>query len=174
MRNQRQVRGRHRIVAQFVGAYPGEVLSLAPDHRSFPAPANIERHQEVKALIVMTGESQWRKARLAYGDAELLMQLADQRLLRPLAGLDLAAGKFPQARHGLARRALRDQYALVGIDKRAGNYKCELEICHAGAPTVSLRGAKRRSNPDGFRSCISGLLRFARNDGGFLFAHYDR
>src|SRR5262245_29240953 len=29
----------------------------------------------------------------------------------------------------------------------------------------SLRGAKRRSNPDWFRGYNSGLLRFARNDG---------
>src|SRR4051812_2699071 len=34
----------------------------------------------------------------------------------------------------------------------------------------SLRGAKRRSNPDYFRGRISGLLRFARNDGGYLLS----
>ena len=34
--------------------------------------------------------------------------------------LDLAAGKFPQAGHGLALRPLGDQHALVGVDQRAG------------------------------------------------------
>src|SRR6266699_5202624 len=44
MRDQRDVRGRHRIIAQLVGADPGEVLSLARHHVSLPAPADIERH----------------------------------------------------------------------------------------------------------------------------------
>ena len=70
------------------------------------------------------------------------MQFADQRLLRPLAGLDLAAGKFPQARERLAFRALRDQHALVGIDQRAGDDEGELDVSHA--PLLSLTTGSRR------------------------------
>ena len=35
---------------------------------------------------------------------------------RPFAGFDLAAWKFPQARHRLALRPLRDQDALVDVN----------------------------------------------------------
>src|ERR1700729_3278878 len=79
MRDQRQIRRRHRIVAQLVHAYPGELLALARDRLAFPAPADIERHQEMKTLIGVAGEGERRKARLLDGDAEFLMQLADQR-----------------------------------------------------------------------------------------------
>ena len=51
-------------------------------------------------------------------DAELLAQFADQRVLRPLAGVDLAAGKLPQALELLALRPLRDQHAAVDVDQR--------------------------------------------------------
>ncbi len=60
----------------------------------------------------------------------LLVQFADQALLRPLAGLALAAGKFPQAGERLAFGALRDQDALVSIDERAGHHQCQFEIGH--------------------------------------------
>ena len=76
----------------------------------------------------MAGEGERRETSLADGDADFLMQFADQRLLRPFAGLDLAAGKFPQACQRLAFRALRDQYALVGVDQRAGDDEGEFHV----------------------------------------------
>jgi hypothetical protein len=55
------------------------------------------------------------------GDAELLVKLAHQRLLRRLAGLDLAAGKLPETGQRLSLRPLRQKDAAVGIDQRAGD-----------------------------------------------------
>ena len=51
-------------------------------------------------------------------DAELLVELADQRRLRRLAGMHLAAGKFPEAGEMLAGRPLGQQHAAVGVDQR--------------------------------------------------------
>jgi len=66
----------------------------------------------------VAGESE----RLHAGDAgvyaKLLAKFARQRLLRPLAGVDLAAGKLPQAGELLARRPLREQHAAIGVDQR--------------------------------------------------------
>jgi hypothetical protein len=50
---------------------------------------------------------------------ELLAQFAYQGVFRPLAILDLAAGKFPEAGQRLALRSFREQHAAVGIDQRA-------------------------------------------------------
>ena len=54
-------------------------------------------------------------------DTELLAQLATQRVARLLARLELAAGKFPTARHVLAGWTLRDQHAARGVEQRAGD-----------------------------------------------------
>ena len=86
MRDQRDVRRRHRVVAQFIGADPGQLLYLARDDIAFPAAADVERHQEMESLIGVARKGQRREARLGYGDADLLVQFADQRLLGPFAG----------------------------------------------------------------------------------------
>ena len=52
------------------------------------------------------------------GDAQLLVQLADEAGLGRLPGLDLAAGKFPQTCKLLARRPLADQHPAIGVDQR--------------------------------------------------------
>jgi hypothetical protein len=67
----------------------------------------------------MAGEGERGEARLVHDDPQFLLELAYQSVLRPLAGLDLAAGEFPQARHRAPRRALCDQYARVRIHKGA-------------------------------------------------------
>ena len=75
----------------------------------------------MKAVIAVTGECQRRETRLLHRDAQLFVQFADQRRFGPLAGLQLAAGKFPQSRKRLAFGTLRDQDAVVRIDQRAGD-----------------------------------------------------
>ena len=127
MRDQRNVRGRHRIVAQLVRTHPCELLALAWRDGAFPFPADVKRHQQMEAVIAVTGERQWRKTRLFDLDPEFFVQLTDQRGLRPLAGLELAAGKFPQPRKRLALGPLRDQDAVVRIDQRAGDDEGELD-----------------------------------------------
>ena len=51
-------------------------------------------------------------------------------IVRPLAGLELAAGKLPEAGQRLAFGALRDQDALVGVNQRARHHQCQFEIGH--------------------------------------------
>src|SRR5690349_10639172 len=106
MRDQRNIRRRHRVVAELVGADPGEVLAFARRDLPFPAPADIERHQQMKRFVAVARKGERCEARLGYGDAELLVELADQALLRPFAWLELAAGKFPQTGERLALGAL--------------------------------------------------------------------
>src|SRR5579863_6042957 len=71
--------------------------------------------------IEVARKGQRREAFLFDGDSEFLPQLSYQTLFRPFAGLDLAARKLPQPGHRLARRALRDEDAAVGIDQRASD-----------------------------------------------------
>src|SRR5262249_34842799 len=87
--------------------------------RPFPTPAHVERHQEVKVRIGMARKREGSQAWLLDIDSELLVEFADERLLGPLARLDLAAREFPQARHWFARRTLRDQHASIRIDEGA-------------------------------------------------------
>jgi hypothetical protein len=54
-------------------------------------------------------------------DPELFVQLAHERSTRLLAGLTLAAGKFPTAGHVLARGTLRDEHATRGVEQGAGD-----------------------------------------------------
>ena len=62
-----------------------------------------------------------RLARVDF-DAELFTQLAHQSLSSGVfTRLELAARKFPAARHVLAGRTLRDQHATGGIEQRAGD-----------------------------------------------------
>ena len=51
-------------------------------------------------------------------DAQLLAEFADQRRFGRLAGLHLAAGKFPHPREVLAGRPLGEQHAAVRVDQR--------------------------------------------------------
>ena len=75
----------------------------------------------------MARKGQRREALFLDGDSQLLIQFADQSRLRPFARLDLAARKFPQARHRFSVGALRQQHASVGIDQRAGGDKNEFD-----------------------------------------------
>ena len=81
----------------------------------------------MEIIIGVAGEGQRRQARLL---TVMPISSCSSRIsvcFRPLAGLDLAAGKFPQARHRLAFRPLRDQHALVGVDQRAGDHEGEFD-----------------------------------------------
>ena len=88
--------------------------------RFLPAPADIERHQEMEVLVGVAGEGQRRQAGLPHDNADFLFQLPDQRFLGPFAQFDLAAGKFPKTRHGFAGGALGQEDTAIGVDKRAG------------------------------------------------------
>ena len=81
----------------------------------------------MEVFVSVTCEGQRRQTRLPHDNAEFLVQLPDQRLFGTLAGLDLASGKLPQARHRLAGRTLGEQHAAVGIDQGAGGNQDEFD-----------------------------------------------
>src|SRR4029077_11652190 len=120
MGDQRFVGGRHRGVAGLLRAHPFVPLDLLCRERTFPAPADIKRHEQVKVGIEVARKGQRREALLLDDDAQFLLQLSDQALFRPLAAFDLAAGKLPQPCHRLALRTLCDEHAAVGVDQGAG------------------------------------------------------
>ena len=103
-----------------MGPHPFELLRLLRLDESIPAPANIERHQQVEVGVEVARESQRCEALLLDDDSQFLLQLADQALLRTFAGFDLPARKLPQPCHRLALRALRDQHPAIRVDERGG------------------------------------------------------
>src|SRR5260370_30482552 len=72
MRDQGNVRCRHWILAQLVGADPGKLLPLPRDHLAVPAPADVERHQKMKIMVGVAGKGERGEARLAHRDAAFL------------------------------------------------------------------------------------------------------
>src|SRR5215207_1086793 len=144
-RDERLVRRRHRIGGEVHRPHPFQRLPLPRSHEALPAPAGVERHQEVEALVAVARESERGEAGLAYGDAELLVKLADERVLRALAGLHLSARELPQPGERLSLRALRDEHAVVGIDERDRGDEEEAQahlsvfMC-ANAHRVDVRG----------------------------------
>src|SRR5205823_1873185 len=120
MRDQGLVGGRHGILPQLSRLHPREPLALARRDDPVPASAHVERHQDVKLRIHVARERQRGEALLIDRNAQFLRKLADQRLFRPLARLDLAARKLPKPGHALPRRTLRDQHAAIRIHEGAG------------------------------------------------------
>src|SRR5690349_22645029 len=61
--DQRLVGRRHLVVAKLVRSDPGELLSLLGLNDALPAPANIERHQEMEVRIGVARKGERRQAR---------------------------------------------------------------------------------------------------------------
>ena len=118
VRDQRRVGRRHRVAAQVLGPHPFQRLAVERLHEALPSAADIERHQQVEVVVSVAREGERREAGRLDHDAELFAELADQRLLRPFAGVDLAARKLPQALERLALRPLRQQHPAVRVDQR--------------------------------------------------------
>ena len=117
-RDQRQVGGRHRVIAQAGRACPVEALTLSRGGNPAPLAAGEQRHEQVEVVIGVAGEGERGEAALPRADAQFLVEFADQAGLRGFARLDLSAGKLPQAGHRLVRRPLRQQNAAVRVDQR--------------------------------------------------------
>ena len=66
----------------------------------------------------------------AHGETQLFGELAVERFPRGLAGLELAAGKFPVARVGLAGGALREQHLPVRAQDD-GRRDVQEDVAHA-------------------------------------------
>ena len=77
-----------------------------------------ESHDLAHARITLRRRVERGKAAWADIDPQFLLQLARERLLGDFLGVDLAAGKFPEASHRFPARALGDQHPSVEIDDR--------------------------------------------------------
>jgi hypothetical protein len=80
----------------------------------------------------MARKRQGREARHVHHNSEFLLELPDQRLLRSLALLDLAAGKFPKTRHGFADGTLRNQNPAIRVDESASGDEDEIQASKPG------------------------------------------
>ena len=74
----------------------------------------------------MAGEGQRREAVRFDRNAKLFHEFADERVLRPFAGVNLPAGELPQALEGFAFGPLREQHPSVGVDQRRRDDEHEL------------------------------------------------
>jgi hypothetical protein len=118
MRNQWRVGRQHGIGSQILRPHPFQRLPVERLNQALPAAADVERHQQMKILIRMTGEGERREAVRFDRNAKLFPEFADERVLRPFARVHLPAGELPQAFEGFAFGPLREQYASVGVDQR--------------------------------------------------------
>src|SRR5215470_19191844 len=166
MRDQRQVGWRHRIVAQLVRTDPGEPLIFLRRDYSLPAPTDIERHQQVKISVSMTREGERRQAVFLDDNAELLLQLADQRRLGRLARFDLAAGEFPQASHGTPGRSLGNEDTPIRIDEGARGNQHEFDHHSSGLRGGGMAGCWRPSGMNGSSRYSSSLANHASTSTG--------
>jgi hypothetical protein len=91
---------------------------LAGDRRALPAcdQPGVEVDGEFGVLVAQADQ----RPRLGDGDAEFLAQLARERGVRLLAGLDLAARELPLARIDLGPRPLANQDFALRVAQRAG------------------------------------------------------
>ncbi len=102
------------------GALPRERLTVVADGIAVP----LEDAEEVKLDVGVRIDEPLHQPRRGApdADAELLGELAFERVARRLARLELAAGKLPITGVRLPRRALREQHAAVGAhDDRGGD-----------------------------------------------------
>ena len=72
----------------------------------------------MEVRISVAGEGQRREAVRFDRNAELFLKFADERVLRPFAGVNLPAGELPQALERFASGPLRKQHPPVGVDQR--------------------------------------------------------
>ena len=118
---------------------------------AFPAAAEEQRHQQMKSLVVVRGKGEGCQTGGGDVDTEFFLQFADQRRLRGFAGVELAAGKLPQAGHLLAFRPAGEQDAAVDVDQGAGGdqqqrFGAGVRSASAGAsgrPKMSSRVASK-------------------------------
>src|SRR5690606_24529672 len=127
-RDEGPVRRRHRVVRHPHRTDPCQLLALLRRRGALPDAADIERHQQVERLVTMRGEGEGSETALVRVDAQLLVQLSDQRLLRRLVVVHLASGKLPEPGHRLSCRPLGEQDPTVGIDQRHRRNEQERQV----------------------------------------------
>jgi hypothetical protein len=116
--NQRHVGGQNFEAAKLGGrdeAQLGDLdgARLADERRDV--------HEHVEIELGVGVEHDFLDLADARAAAELLAELAHQRVDGRLAGLDLSAGKFPQQRHRLIGASLRQKDAPLGVPAERGH-----------------------------------------------------
>lgn len=91
-RDQWLVRRRHRIVAQGLRSHPFEGRMFPSLRHPLPLAADEKWHEKMKAFVRVGRKCERREAGGFGRHPQLLVKLADQRRLRTLARLELAAG----------------------------------------------------------------------------------
>ena len=99
----------------------------------------------MEGVVGVARERERGEAREADLDAELLGELAHERLLGRLAGADLAAWELPQPGHRLALRAACDEHPVVAIDQGGSGDK---EEGRAIGKVVREPARQLKSGPD--------------------------
>jgi hypothetical protein len=93
----------------------------------------------MKIRLSMAREGQGSETGLADDYSQFLVQFPDECFFRPLAALDLAAGKFPKPGHRLAFGPLRDEHAAVGVDEGTRGNENDLGG-HDLRPVIAIDG----------------------------------
>src|SRR5690606_37620253 len=126
---------RHLVAAQLLRRNPDQGLSFAA--AGVAGPAGDVAHVQGQALVgVALGDVDQALADGFDADAELLVDLADEGLLRGLARLALAAGEFPAAGQVTAFGATGEEDAAAGVAEDGGYY---FDAAHQSGPSSALR-----------------------------------
>jgi hypothetical protein len=92
----------------------------------------------VPPAIVRARERTRHQRLLRNGDAEFLLQFANKRGFRLLAGLHLAAGKFPKTRHCAAGSTALKKDLSVAPDQGRRNDDEAIRLIQRPTPKLSL------------------------------------
>src|ERR1700722_11707567 len=93
--NKRQIGRRHRECAQICRTHPFQGQMFFQAWPTFPFPADVKWHQEMKSRIRVGCERERRETIFLDLDAQFFAQFPNESILRPLRGLHLAARKLP-------------------------------------------------------------------------------
>lgn len=124
--------------------FPGERLALGGAHIAAPAPDAEEVNAHLEGAVGHERREPRRLRTVQRLHAHLLQQLAPHRLRGALSSLDLAAGKLPQQRQRLVRRALRHQHAPFPVLQHPHRHLAR----HGGGRNKKFgRGVQTHSSP---------------------------
>src|SRR5262249_6663971 len=94
-RDQRRICRRHRVLAELVRLHPCDCLVFTRRHKTLPAPAQEQWHEQMKRFVSMAGKN--KRSQTAYLDlnSELFLQFSDEGGLRGFTLVNLTAREFP-------------------------------------------------------------------------------
>ena len=150
----RAIRIRHRIARKLVFRHPDQRLAVEALERA--APGGDAAHVEAQALVRILLRHRDHPLADAGVDIEFFAQLADQRLLRRFARIDLAAREFPQTGEVATLGAARQQDAPAGVGDHAsddvdtGSLRVPIRMAFRASASIAVAhpGARLRSADD--------------------------